>query len=48
MLSGNLPSGDKIREEVGFAVDSSATGLKLYYESGRQSGGGIVIVDLER
>lgn len=48
MLSGNIASGDKLREEVGFTVDGSATGLRLYYESGRQSGGSAVIVDLER
>ena len=35
MLSGAIPPGDILREEVGFEVAQSATGLRLYYEIGR-------------
>lgn len=35
MLSGAILPGDTLREEVGFEVATSATGLRLYYEPGR-------------
>ena len=43
MLSGALLPGDILREEIGFEVATSATGLRLFYEPGRNEEGQFII-----